>query len=129
MELRQRANSCRSLSVCRSSKALLRSAFTDTFFGVDRRKEADVLVTRSDPGVVSPLAELRGHERQAAEELGQGKTHHEERKVIDATPAAIKPTARHGGPAQVFPANGAPAEGRPRMNGVIGWSGILRRRK
>jgi hypothetical protein len=45
-------------------------------------KEADRLVTRSDPGVVSLLAEPRGHERQEAEELGQWKTHHEERRVL-----------------------------------------------
>jgi IgA Peptidase M64 len=32
---------------------------------------------------------LRGHERQAAEELEQGKTHGEERKTIDASQAAI----------------------------------------
>jgi hypothetical protein len=32
-------------------------------------KEADRLVTRIDPGVVALVAELRGHERQAAEEL------------------------------------------------------------
>jgi hypothetical protein len=32
-----------------------------------KRKEADRLVTRIDPGVVSLVAELRGHERQAAE--------------------------------------------------------------
>ena len=51
-------------------------------------KEADRLVTRIDPGVVSLVAELRGHERQAAEELEQWKAHHEERKVIDASPAA-----------------------------------------
>jgi hypothetical protein len=37
-------------------------------------KDADVLVTRIDPGVVSLFAELRGHERQAAEELKQWKT-------------------------------------------------------
>ena len=37
-------------------------------------KEADRLVTRIDPGVVSLVAELRGHERQAAGELEQGKT-------------------------------------------------------
>jgi hypothetical protein len=36
-----------------------------------KRKEADRLVTRIDPGVVSRVAALRGHERQAAEELGQ----------------------------------------------------------
>jgi len=35
------------------------------------------------------VAEMRGQERQAAEELGQWKTHHEERKVIDASAAAI----------------------------------------
>jgi hypothetical protein len=32
-------------------------------------KEADRKVTCSDPGVVWLVAELRGHERQAAEEL------------------------------------------------------------
>jgi hypothetical protein len=42
-------------------------------------KEADRLVTRTDPGVVSLVA-VRGHERQAAEEL--------ERKALDASPAA-----------------------------------------
>jgi hypothetical protein len=52
-------------------------------------KEADRLVTRIDHGVVSLVAGWRGHERQAAEELGQGKTRGEERKVIDASQAAI----------------------------------------
>jgi hypothetical protein len=33
-------------------------------------KETDRLVLRIDPRVVSLVAELRGHERQAAEELG-----------------------------------------------------------
>jgi hypothetical protein len=51
-------------------------------------KAADRLVTRIDPGVVSLLAELRGHERQAAEELGQRKTGVEEPKPLDASPAA-----------------------------------------
>ena len=44
-------------------------------------KEADVLVTGIDPGVVSLVSERRGHERQAAEELEQRKAHHEERRV------------------------------------------------
>src|SRR5450756_183687 len=53
-------------------------------------QEADRLVTHIDPGVVSLVPELRGHERQPAEELEQWKTRVEERKVIDAlTPAAI----------------------------------------
>jgi hypothetical protein len=38
--------------------------------------------------VVLLVAELRGHEHHAAE-LEQWKTHHEVRKVIDASPAAI----------------------------------------
>jgi hypothetical protein len=35
------------------------------------------------------VAELRGHERRAAEELSQWKTCVEERKPLDASPAAI----------------------------------------
>jgi hypothetical protein len=42
-----------------------------------------------DPGVVSLVVGLRGHERQAAEEVEQWKTHHEERKRLDPAPAAI----------------------------------------
>jgi hypothetical protein len=36
------------------------------------------------------LAELRAHERQAAEELCQWKVAFDERKVADATPRAIE---------------------------------------
>jgi hypothetical protein len=39
-----------------------------------RGMEADRPIPRIDPEVVSLVAELRGHERQAAEEFGQGKT-------------------------------------------------------
>jgi len=49
-------------------------------------KVADTVVYKVDTGL---LAELRGHERQAAEELGQWKTRVEERKVIGASPAAM----------------------------------------
>jgi hypothetical protein len=52
-------------------------------------KEADRLVTRIDPGVVSLVAELRGQERRVVGKLGLWKTHHEERKSLDASPAAI----------------------------------------
>jgi hypothetical protein len=55
-----------------------------------KRKEADRPVTRIELGVVSLVAELCGHERQAAEELGQWKTGVEERKALDASPAAIR---------------------------------------
>jgi hypothetical protein len=54
-----------------------------------RGKDADWLVTRTAPGVVSLVAELLPRARQTAEELGQGKTRGEECKVIDASPAAI----------------------------------------
>jgi hypothetical protein len=50
-------------------------------------------VTRINHGMVSLVAELRGHERQPAEELGQWKTRIEEHKTIDDSPAAIKPAA------------------------------------
>ena len=53
-----------------------------------RGKDADWLVTRTAPGVVSLVAELLPRARQTAEELGQGKTRGEERKVIDASQAA-----------------------------------------
>jgi hypothetical protein len=43
-------------------------------------KEVTTEVHRIDPGVVSLVAELRGHERQAAEELSQWKAHHEARR-------------------------------------------------
>jgi hypothetical protein len=49
------------------------------FVGDYKGKEAGRLVTRIDPGMVSLVAELRGHERQAAEELRQWKTRVEER--------------------------------------------------
>ena len=53
-------------------------------------------MTRIDSGVVSLVAELRGHERQAAQELERWKTHHEVRKVIDASAAAITLAAGGG---------------------------------
>src|ERR1035437_5034972 len=46
-------------------------------------KEADLVVTGIEPGVVSLVAEQGGHERQAAEELGEWKTRGEERKAVD----------------------------------------------
>jgi hypothetical protein len=117
-------------------------------------KEADRLVTRIDPGVVSLVAERRGHERQPAEELSQWKAHNASPAAISLTllltdeeldslekgvgdgeiamggrpggsdVASPQPAARHSEPAQVFPANAAATDGRPRMDGVIGWSRI-----
>jgi hypothetical protein len=55
-------------------------------------KEADRLVTRTDPGLVSLVAELRGHERQAAEELGEWTTRVEEHKRIDCHRATTDAT-------------------------------------
>jgi hypothetical protein len=44
--------------------------------------------------------------------------------VVDVSPAAIKLAARHGASAQIFPANAAAADGRPRIDGVICWNRI-----
>jgi len=52
-------------------------------------KEADRLVTRIDPGVVSLVIEFRGHGRQATGELERWETGVEEPKPLDASPAAI----------------------------------------
>jgi hypothetical protein len=123
-------------------------------------KEADRLVTRIDPGVVSLVSELRGHERQATGELERWETGVEEPKPLDASPAAItlamlmtdeeldsletsgplemeksrgaddrveqvsqalQPAAGHGQPALAFPANAAAADGRPWLEGVMGY--------
>jgi hypothetical protein len=65
-----------------------------------RGKDADRLVTCIDHGAVSLVADLRAHERQAAEEPGQRKTHDEEPKTLDASPAAGRWSprrARHSG--------------------------------
>lgn len=50
-------------------------------------QQADGLVTRIALGVVSLVAELRGHERQAAEELDQWNTSHEAPEPLDGSPA------------------------------------------
>jgi hypothetical protein len=49
-------------------------------------------VTRIDPGVVSLVAGLRGHERQAAEELASGRRASRSASPLDASPTAITPT-------------------------------------
>jgi hypothetical protein len=49
-------------------------------------------VTRIAPGVVSLVAELRAHERQAAQELGQWTTRVEEHKRIDCHRATTDAT-------------------------------------
>jgi hypothetical protein len=67
-------------------------------------------VTRIDPGVVSLFAELRGHGRQAAEELGQGKTRGEERKPLDV----LAPAKACRWFASGFPRLRKPSSGRDR---------------
>jgi hypothetical protein len=52
-------------------------------------KKADRVVTRIDTRVISLFAELRAHERQAAEELGQWKTGVKEPQPHDASSTAI----------------------------------------
>ena len=52
-------------------------------------KKADRLVTRIDPAVIKLFAELRRHERQAAEELGQWKIGLAEPKPSEASQATF----------------------------------------
>jgi len=72
-------------------------------------------VTRID-AVVWLVTELRSHERQTAEESGQWKTHHEERKVIDASPGGNR-TGR--APWSSLPEYSPPMARPP--TGVRGW--------
>ena len=51
-------------------------------------KAANQAVYRIDLGIVALASALLAHEKQAAEELGQWKTHHPEHKVFDVTPEA-----------------------------------------
>jgi hypothetical protein len=67
-------------------------------------KEANVPVVRIDPGVVSLVAELRGHERQAAGELEQMS------QALNRPRGMVRPP-------KYFPANAAAPDGRPRMDG------------
>jgi hypothetical protein len=93
----------------------------------------------SIPGVVSLVAELCGHQRQAAEELRQWKTHHEERMSFIASPMAVTLAllltgeefrggsevdilARHGEPAEYFP-----PMPRPRAATAGGWKRGMQR--
>jgi hypothetical protein len=46
-------------------------------------------VTRIDPGVVSLVAELRGHERQIAEELAGGRRGSPRRSCCSAPPVPL----------------------------------------
>ena len=57
----------------------------------DYKGNGGQVVTRVDSGIVALCSELRAHEQQAAQELSQWQTKVlvEERKMIDATPAAV----------------------------------------
>jgi hypothetical protein len=52
-------------------------------------KEATAEVYRIGPGVVAGRRDLRGHERQATEELEQWKTRVEEPRTLGVSPAAV----------------------------------------
>jgi hypothetical protein len=55
----------------------------------DYKGISNLPVTKIDTGVLAMAAELRALERQVAEELAQWKVVVENRKVVDATPAAV----------------------------------------
>src|ERR1019366_6814051 len=93
-------------------------------------------------GSASPfwmVADLRAQERQAAEDWASGSAASRSASPSDVSPATITlailltdeelDAARHGEPAQVLPANTASPDGRPQLDGVIGWSRSLRGRR
>ena len=51
-------------------------------------KETDRLVVRIDPGVVALVADLRAHERQAAEDWASGSAASRSASPSDVSPAA-----------------------------------------
>jgi hypothetical protein len=53
-------------------------------------KESDTAVYRIDPGIVGLASELSGHEKQAAVELQQWRSHIEEHKTVEITPEAYE---------------------------------------
>jgi hypothetical protein len=75
-----------------------------------RGKEADQLITRIDPDVVFLIAELCGHERQSAEELGQRKTRVELLEALSAAAIALEilPQRARSGPPEAL-GSAAPA--------------------
>jgi hypothetical protein len=78
-------------------------------------KQADRLVTRIAPGMVSLVAELRGLERQAAEELDQMSQALNRQRAMVSPPKYSPPMPR-------------PPTGDCSRMGVIGWSRIHRLR-
>jgi hypothetical protein len=73
-------------------------------------KNAARLVTRIDCALVSLVAELRGHERRTAKELGQRKTRVAERKPLDV----LAPAKACRWFASGFPRLRKPSSGRDR---------------
>src|ERR1035437_1256130 len=83
--------------------------------GVPERKPLD-----ASPAAITLALLLTGEELGSLEKrAGDGEIARSGRPG-GAIVASTQPAARHGEPAQVFPANAAPADGRRRVDGVIG---------
>jgi hypothetical protein len=88
--------------------------------------EATTEINRIAPGVVSLVAELRAHERQAAEELERWKTHHASPTVITLalvmTDEKLDSLEKRAGDGEIAMGGrpGGPPDRRPRM-GVSAW--------
>ena len=83
--------------------------------GVQERKPLD-----ASPAAITLALLLTGEELGSLEKrAGDGEIARGGRPG-GAIVASTQPAARHGEPAQLFPANAAPADGRRRVDGVIG---------
>jgi hypothetical protein len=80
-------------------------------------KDASTSVYRIDPGVVALLAELRAHEKQAAEELGQWVEKREETSTVDSVAILNEGRQRVAEMRRKQLAEGGPLE----VNGVGIW--------
>ena len=80
-------------------------------------KDASTPVYRLDPGVVALLAELRAHEKQAAEELGQWVEKREETSTVDSVAILNEGRQRVAEMRRKQLAEGGPLE----VNGVGIW--------
>jgi len=80
-------------------------------------KDGSTPVYRIDPGVVALLAELRAHEKQAAEELGQWVEKREETSTVDSVAILNEGRQRVAEMRRKQLAEGGPLE----VNGVGIW--------
>jgi hypothetical protein len=87
----------------------------------DGRRGAETLA--ASPAAITLALLLTGEELDSLEKRAGEREIAGRGRPGGSDVASPQPAARHGEPAQVFPANAPAAERRPRVDGVIGGSG------